>query len=102
MSSHQEQSIIFVLCDETALREDHRLRVFENGVLSKIYGPKRDKISGNWGRLHNDEMGGACSTYGEKTDAYRVLVGEPEGKKPLGRPKRKWENNIEMDLQEVG
>jgi hypothetical protein len=47
---------MFVLCGATALREEHRLRVFENRVLSKIYGPKRDKISGNWGRLHNEEL----------------------------------------------
>ena len=47
-------------------------------------------------------MGGACSTYGERTGAYRVLMGKPEGKKPLGRSERRWEDNIKMDLQEVG
>ena len=47
-------------------------------------------------------MGGACSTYGERRDVYRVLVGKPEGKRPLVRPRRRWEDNIMMDLQEVG
>jgi len=46
-------------------------------------------------------MGGPCSTYGERRDIYRVLVGRPEGMKPLGRPRRRWEDNIKMDLQEV-
>jgi hypothetical protein len=48
------------------------------------------------------EMGGACSTYGEGRDVYRVLVGKPEGKRPLGRPRRRWEDTVRMDLQEVG
>ena len=47
-------------------------------------------------------MGGACSTYGERRGSYRVLVGKPEGKRPLGRPRRRWEDDIKMDLQEVG
>jgi len=47
-------------------------------------------------------MGGACSAYGERRGGYRVLVGKPEGKRPLGRPRRRWEDNIKMDLQEVG
>jgi hypothetical protein len=47
-------------------------------------------------------MGGACSTYGGKRGAYRILVGRPEGRRPLGRPKRKWQDNIKMGLQEVG
>jgi hypothetical protein len=47
-------------------------------------------------------MGGACSTYGEKRGAYRILLGRPEGRRPLGRPRRRWENNIIMELQEVG
>jgi len=46
-------------------------------------------------------MGGACSTYGESIGAYRVLVGKPEGERPLGRPRRRWEDNIRMDLQEL-
>jgi hypothetical protein len=47
-------------------------------------------------------MGRACSTYGEKRNAYRILVGEPEGKRPLGRHRRRWEDNIRMDLREIG
>jgi hypothetical protein len=47
-------------------------------------------------------MGGACSTYGGKRGAYRILVGRPEGRRPLGRPRRRWEDNIKMDLREVG
>ena len=47
-------------------------------------------------------MGGACGAYGEGRGAHRVLVGKPEGKRPLGRPRRRWEDNIKMDLQEVG
>jgi hypothetical protein len=46
-------------------------------------------------------MGGACSTYGEETGVYRVLMGKPEGKRQLGRPRRRWEGNIRMDLQEM-
>jgi len=47
-------------------------------------------------------MGGACSTYGGKRGVYRVFVGKPEGKRPLRRPRRRWEDNIKTDLQEVG
>jgi len=47
-------------------------------------------------------MGGACSVYGERGCLYRILVGKPEGKKPPGRPRRRWEDNIKMDFQEVG
>jgi hypothetical protein len=47
-------------------------------------------------------MGGACGTYGERRGVYRVLVGKPKGKRPLGRHRRRWEDNIKMDLQEVG
>jgi hypothetical protein len=47
-------------------------------------------------------MGGACSTYGGKRGAYRILMGRPEGRPPLGRPRFRWEDNIKMDLQEVG
>ena len=93
------------------------LRVFENRVLRRIFGPRRDEVTGEWRKLHNEElndlyssgdqiekneMGGACSTYGGERGAYRVLVGKYEGRRALGRPRLRWEDNIKMDLQEVG
>ncbi|KAJ4443398.1 hypothetical protein ANN_05066 [Periplaneta americana] len=104
------------------LREEHRLRVFENKVLRKIFGAKRDEVTGEWRKLHNTELhalysspgvirniksrrlrwAGHVARMGESRNAYRVLVGRPEGKRPLGRPRRRWENNIKMDLREMG
>jgi hypothetical protein len=101
------------------LREEHRLRVFESRVLRKTLGSKRDEITGEWRKLHNEELndlycppnivrvmkstmkGGAehVACMGERRGAYRVLVGNPEGKRPLGRPRRRWEDNIKRDLQ---
>ncbi|KAJ4439157.1 hypothetical protein ANN_15114, partial [Periplaneta americana] len=104
------------------LREEHRFRVFENKVLRKIFGAKRDEVTGEWRKLHNTELhalypspdiirniksrrlrwAGHVARTGESRNAYRVLVGRPEGKRPLGRPRRRWEDNIKMDLREVG
>ncbi|KAJ4447002.1 hypothetical protein ANN_08990 [Periplaneta americana] len=104
------------------LREEHRLRVFENKVLRKIFGAKRDKVTGEWRKLHNTELhalysspdiirniksrrlrwAGHVARMGESRNAYRVLVGRPEGKRPLGRPRRRLEDNIKVDLREVG
>jgi hypothetical protein len=53
-------------------------------------------------QVEDDEMGGPCSTDGDKRNAYRLLVGKPEGKRPLGRPRRRWVDNIRMDFLEVG
>jgi hypothetical protein len=103
------------------LREEQRLRVFENRVLWRIFGPKRDETTGEWRRLHNGELNDLYSSpnvirviksrrmrwaehvtrMGEKRDAYRILVGRPEGRRPLGRPRHKWEDNIKTGLQEV-
>ena len=103
------------------LREERRLRVFENRAL-RIYGPKRDEATGEWRKLYNDELNdlycspnivrviksrrmrwaGHVARMGEERGVYRVLMGKLEGKRPLGRPRRGWENNIKMDLQEVG
>ncbi|KAJ4448703.1 hypothetical protein ANN_00093 [Periplaneta americana] len=104
------------------LREEHRLRVFENKLLRKIFGAKRDEVTGEWRKLHNAELhalysspdiirniksrhlrwAGHVARMGESRNAYRVLVGRPEGKRPLGRPRHRWEDNIKMDLKEVG
>jgi len=105
-----------------ALREERKLRVFENMVLRRIFGPRRDEVTGEWRRLHNEELNdlysspntvrviksrrmrwaGHVARMGEERGVYRVLVGKPEGKRPLGRPRRRWMDNIRMDLQEVG
>jgi hypothetical protein len=102
------------------LRQEHRLRVFENRVLRKIFGPKREE-DGSWRKLHNDEFhklysspnifrmiksrrmrwAGHEARMGEGTCVYRVLVGKSEGKRPLGRPRRRWEDNIKIDLRKI-
>jgi hypothetical protein len=104
------------------LREERRLRVFENRVLRRIFGPKRDEMVGGWRELHNEELhnmytllsiirmiksrrmrwGGHIARVGKKRNACRVLVGKPEGKRPLRRPRCRWEDNIKMDLREIG
>src|SRR5215831_10162697 len=104
------------------LREEHRLRVFENRVLRRVFGPKRDEVTGEWRKLHNEELkdlypspsivqvvksrrmrwAGHVARMGEERGVHRVLVGKPEGKRPVGRPRRRWEDNIKMDLQHVG
>jgi hypothetical protein len=102
------------------LRKEHRLKVFENRVLMRTFGPRSDEVTGGWRKLHNeelhdlysfskyndlveeDEMGRACRTNGGKRNAYMLLVGKPEFKRPLGRPRRRWVDNIKMDLGEVG
>jgi hypothetical protein len=103
-------------------KEKQRLRVLENRVLREIFGPQRDEVTGQWIRLHNEELNdlysspniirviksgrmrwaGRVARMGIKRRAYRILVGRPEGRRPLGRSRRRWEDNIEMDLQEVG
>jgi len=103
------------------LREERRLRVFENWVLRKVFGPKRDQVTGEWRKLHNEKLNdlyslhnivrlvksrrmrwaGLVARMGEDRGVHRVLVGKPEGKRPLGRPKLRWEDNMKMDLQEV-
>jgi hypothetical protein len=103
------------------LGEKHRLRVFENRELRKIFGPKREEDR-SWRKLHNDELhslysspnivrviksrrmrwAGHVACMGEGRGVYRVLVGRPEGKRPLGSPRHRWEDNIKMDLREIG
>jgi len=104
------------------LREERKLRLFDNMVLRRIFGPRRDEETGKWRRLHNKELNdlysspnivrviksrrmrwaGHVARMGEEREVYRVLVGKPEGKRPLGRPRRRWVDNIRMDLQDVG
>jgi hypothetical protein len=101
------------------LREKRRLRVFENRVLRRLFGPKRDEVTGEWRKLHNEELNylyslsnivrvvksrrlGWAGHVGEDRGVYRVLVDKLEGKRPIGRPRCRWEGNIKMDLQEVG
>ncbi|KAJ4431719.1 hypothetical protein ANN_20321 [Periplaneta americana] len=103
-------------------REEQRLRVFENKVLRKIFGAKRDEVTEEWRKLHNTELhalyssphiirniksrrlrwAGHVARMGESRNAYTGLVGRVEGKRPLGRPRRRWEDNIKMYLREVG
>ena len=99
-----------------------KLWVFENMVLRRIFGPRRDEVTGEWRRLHNEELNdlysspnivrviksrrmrwtGHVARMGEERVVCRVLVGKPGGKRPLGRPRRRWVDNIRMDLQKVG
>jgi hypothetical protein len=96
--------------------------VFENRVLRRIFGPKRNGVTGGWRKLHNEELhnlysspsiiriiksrrmrwAGHVARMGEKRNVYRLLVGKPEGKRPIGRPRRRWIYNIKMDLLEIG
>jgi hypothetical protein len=103
------------------LREERRLRVFENRVLRRIFGPKREEDR-SWKKLHNDELHNLYSSLdivrmiksrrmrwvghvahmGEERGVYWVLVGRPKSKRPLGIPHCGWEDNIKMDLREIG
>jgi transcription termination factor 2 len=104
------------------VREEHKLRVFENRVLRRIFGPKRDGVTGGWRKLYNEELhklysspsiiriiksrrmrwAGHVARMGETRNMYRIFVGKSEGKRPLGRPRHRWINNIKMDLSEIG
>jgi hypothetical protein len=112
--------VVLYVCETWSLtaREGHKLRVFENKVLRRIFGPKRDGVTGGWRKLHNEEIhnlysspsiiriirsrrmrwAGHVARMGEWRNVYRLLVGKPEGKRPLGRPRRRWMDNIKMDL----
>jgi hypothetical protein len=101
------------------LREQHRLRVFENRVLRIIFGPRRDEVAGGWRKLHNNELHNmypspsiirmiksrmrwarVISPMGQKK--CRLLVGKLDGKRPRGRPRQRWEDNIKMALGGIG
>jgi hypothetical protein len=116
--------VVFYGCETWSLplREEHRLRVFENRLLRRIFGPKRDEVTGEWRKLHSEEhcnlysspdiirqvksrrmrWAGHVARKGEERKVYKVLVGKPEGKRPLGRPRCRWEDGIRMDLREIG
>jgi hypothetical protein len=94
------------------------LRVFENRMLRRVFGPKRDEVTGEWRKLHNKELhdlyslpnivrvvksrrmrwAGHMACMGEGRGVHRILVGKPEGKRPLGRPRRRWEDNIKREF----
>jgi hypothetical protein len=98
------------------------MRVFENRVLRRIFGPKRNEEKGGWRKLHHEELHKLYSSpsiirmiksrrmrsaahvarMGEKRNACRILVGKPGGKRPLGRPRRMWVDNIKMGIREIG
>jgi hypothetical protein len=100
------------------LREEHRLKAFENRVLRRTFGSKRDEVTGELRKLHNEELHilysspniirqiksrrmrwvGHVARMGEERNVYRVLMGKPEGKRPLGRPRRRWEDGIKWIL----
>jgi hypothetical protein len=102
--------------------EERRLRVFEKWMLRRIFEPKWDEIRGEWRKLHNEELNdfrcspnivrviktrrvrwvGRVTHVGERRDAYRFVAGKSEGKRPLGRPRHRWEDNSKVDLQGVG
>jgi hypothetical protein len=116
-------SVVLYGCEtwSLTLREEHRLRVFENRVLRRIFVPKRE-VDGSWRKLRNDELhrlysspnivrviksrrmrwAGHVARMGEGRSVWRVLVGMPEGKRPLGRPRSRWDDNIKLDLREIG
>jgi hypothetical protein len=116
-------SVVLYGCETRSLtlKDERRLRVFENRVLRRVFGPKRDEVTGEWRKLHNEELSdlyplpsnvrvvksrrmrwtGHVTRMGEGRSVHRVLVGKPEGKIPLGRHRRRWEDNIKMAFQEV-
>ena len=101
------------------MKEERRLRVFENRVMRRIFCPRRDEVTGEWRRLHNEELydlqsspnitwvnksrrmrwAGHVARTGNRRGVYRVLVEGPERRRPVGRPRRKWEKNIKMDIE---
>jgi hypothetical protein len=116
--------VVLYGCETWSLtvREEHKLRMFENKVLRRIFGPKRDGVTGGWRKLHNEELhnlysspsiiriiksrrmrwAGHVARMGENRNVYKFLVGKPEGKRPVGRPRRRWIDNIKLDLLDIG
>ena len=114
---------VFYGCEtwSVTLREERRLRVFESRVLRRIFGPKRKEVAGEWRKLHNEELNDLYSSpsfvrviksrrmrwavhvgrMGDSRGACRVLLEKHEGKRPLGRTRRRWEDNSKMDLKKL-
>jgi len=112
--------VVLCGCETWSLtpREERRLRELQNRMLRRIFGPKRDEVTGEWRKLHIEELNDLyCSPnivriiksrrirwarhaarMGERRGVYWVLVGKPVRKRPLGRPRHRWEDNIKMDL----
>jgi hypothetical protein len=108
--------------DVTTAMGEHRLRVLGNRVLRGIFGPKGDEVTGEWRKLHSGKLhnlysssdnirqiksrrmrwAGHVARMGEGRNVYRVLVGKSEGKRPLERPRRRWEDGIKTELREIG
>ena len=116
--------VVLYVCETSSLKlqEERKLRMSENMVLGRIFGPRSDEVTGEWRRLHNEELNdlysspnivrviksrrmrwvGHVAHMGKERGVYRVLLGKPEGNRQLGRPRRRWVDNIRKDLQEVG
>jgi hypothetical protein len=104
------------------LREEHRQKVFEKRVFRRIFEPKRDEVTGGWSKLHNEELHNLYSSLSiirmietksmrwagnvarmvEMRNAYRISFGKPYEERPLGGPRRRWENDIKMEFREIG
>jgi hypothetical protein len=117
-------SVVLYGCETWSLilREEHRLRVFENRVLKRIFGPKRDEVTGDWRKLQIEELhnlysspniiriiksrrirwAGHVARLGEKRNTYKILMGKLQGKRSLRRPRHRWMDNIKTDLREIG
>ena len=116
--------VVLYGCETWALTktQENRFRVFENKVLRKIFGARKDKVSGEYRKLHNHELeelykspsivriiksrrlrwAGHVARMGEERTARRIFAGKPRSKRPLGRPRRRWEDNVLQDLEEIG
>jgi hypothetical protein len=105
-----------------AILRNFVVMLLENTVQRRIFGPRRDEVTGEWRKLHSEELhnlysspdiirqgksrrmrwAGHVARMGEEREVYKVLVGKPEGTRPLGRPRLGWEDGIRMDLREIG